>query len=354
MDLNHGIFLQTHLSDEDNKVYEDAIKYLFGNLSDNYKFININKETDLKNINNLNHIYNEYCTLYYIYENKLYEKYDTVSLGHYRRIPNIYLITENKIKDNNIQYYDHFLFSDGLYINHISDEELKKMRDKYENYWQLCEYHMSIGYPLYVCEDMIEYLKQQTIIDQDKIINKCKRFESIDCKHLFVARSMFTCNKIMFTNMMKFVNGYVNYLGNKYRYNLFDYNGCVDFVNFYLIEYFRKNYAKYIYNIEHLNLKSYQGRYQIFQDLKYYKEIFNPKTNYGLDTYCNNWRFFGYTIEWLINLFIICNYHFLSKSISTFNISKENKISINVFINTPLFNKLTNLHVNDVVDIKSY
>jgi len=348
MDLNHGIFLQTHLSEEDNKVYEDVIKYLFDDATSNYIFFNTNKQIDLKNINNLNHIYNEYCTLYYIYENKLYEKYDTVSLGHYRRIPNIYLINEYKINRNEIQYYERNFHHDGLQLNHISNEELNKIEYEYNNYWYIFEYFMSMGYPLYICEDIIEYLKQQTIIDQYKIINKCKRFELKKYEHYFIARSMFTCNKIMFINMMKFINGYINYLENKYHYNLFDYNECVDFVNFYLIEYFRKNFDKIIYNIEHSIVDKYKLFYQNFQHFKYYKEIFNPETNYGLNTYCNNWRFFGYTIEWLVNLFINCNVNFFTKLLSTFNIFKENKIFINAFEKTLVYDKLINSHVNNI------
>jgi len=348
MILNNAIFLQTHLNNEDNKVYEDIIKYLWGDLSSNYIFINTNKKSELKNINSLNRIYNEYCALYYIYENKLYENYNTISLGHYRRIPNIYNINEYKINNDFIQYYESFEFVDGVFMDHVSKDELEKIHLEYEDYYQICEYFMSMHLPLSVCEDMINYLKQQNIIDQNKIIEKLKYLDSIEKTHTFIGRSTFTCNQQMFTNMMKFLNGYLNYLGNKYNYNLFDYNDCIKFINFYIIDYFRSIFDEHLHYHDNLKTSLYKIRIAHFQNIDSFKEIINPETNYGLNTYCNTWRFFGYTLEFFISLFISCNLNFINGSMKSYIITGGKMLSTNTYYKTEIFDKLMDLHLSNI------
>lgn len=304
------IFVQTHLSD--NTKYQDFIKQNFKEHVDDYVFLNINESTDLKNINQFARLFNEYCVYYYVYENKLYEDLDIISFCHYRRIIDYNKICFDRlISDKNlIQYYEKYTYNQKTFRELLDFSNLSsEYGDDFHNYFYLYQYFYSMNFPNFLVDDLKEYIFSYC----NKEINKTKYNLSYENKkNYFFSRSIISLSSNKFVELMEFVNNYFNFISNKYKINLFDYDEIIDFYRKNIIEHYKKEFRNNpLYQNKNLSKISI-NRIMLFQTPGNFKKIFyHQYGDYGLNEYCNVWRLFGYIFEYLVNIFICFNNRFL-------------------------------------------
>jgi hypothetical protein len=93
---------------------------------------------------------------------------------------------------------------------------------------------------------------------------------------------------------MNFVNGFVEYLANKYHLYSFDDWKCHISKN--IISYYKKKGYSYL-----VGKKTYSYKL-LFQKATDWLKIFNKDE--GINCLCNHWRLYSYVIEDLISIYI--------------------------------------------------
>ena len=132
--------------------------------------------------------------------------------------------------------------------------------------------------------DMIEYLKSNTHLNINEIIEYTKHKEFIT----FIGmREIFVMKWEMFIEMCQFIEDYIHYVSNKYSiYSLYDW---IEHVKTNIIEEYRKK------------PKEYDIRLLCYQSQEKFNSIYND--NYGYDI-SNCWRVYSYMIEILVSIYI--------------------------------------------------
>ena len=150
--------------------------------NDNIQLINVFKDQNKDNINNLNHFYSELVMCYYVWKNKLYSDY--VCIWDHRR----YLtpINFDKLDDNMIQAYYH------IYT------ELTPF-----------EYMIHEGVNEYIIWQFIKYMIEEKHIDHDHIINM---IFNVSWKDRLWLHSCFNCNWKVFNDICNFMFDFTNYI----------------------------------------------------------------------------------------------------------------------------------------------
>lgn len=221
-----------------------------------------------ENINPLNRFLSEFVCMWYVWKNGLYSKY--VGFCHYNRIIQYDTIMMDKL-DMSIQYY-HI---------HTKKIEFSKTVD-----YPFIERYSPI-YPRMVTEDEVEYLHKQTVISQEKLYEYCD-------KGIFYNREIFTCRWEVFCELMRFVNGYVDFISNKY--NLKNYSDWKNHISKNIIPFYREKGMEFVMNKQDYNpMILWQKRIE-------YLRIFSQDE--GVGRKCNCWRVYSYIIEELVSIFI--------------------------------------------------
>ena len=145
-----------------------------------------------ENIDTLHKILCEYCTMYYVWKNKL--KDDVVAFCHYGRQLNFEDIDTNKIlQENSFQ---------GFYLmktNNINGDHLDYNSDYFSIYRYL---KYTINAPLFLYNDIKEYLNNQLFIDPILL-----RDNSNINRNISYTRCIFATTWDMFCGLMEFLNG---------------------------------------------------------------------------------------------------------------------------------------------------
>lgn len=237
------------------------------------KFVT-NDEIEGENINHLNRFLNEFVCQYYVWKNNIYSKY--VAFCHYRRVIEVDSITLSKVREGAIQYF-HCLFLDEPCFKTSYDYPLAA-RNTYM--------------PSFMIDDIQEYLRHQKIIPQDSLKKFCTLNE--DGYVRFPCRAMYACKWDIFCDMMSFIFGYIDFVSDKY--GLRSKEDWIKHISNKVIAY-HKSIGKE--KIETFNDHSMDAMYQSKEE---YLRIFDEDE--GLNSYCNNWRLYAYTLEDLVAIYI--------------------------------------------------
>lgn len=326
--MTSNIWIQSHLNSEGTNIYKNM---LFNFLKENnaseeqitfYKWFNIHSNPEGKHINYVSRFFNEYCVLYYVWKNNIYS--DIVSFCHYKRHINI-----NHIKNNFLINSDYIQYYDSSILVELDSIEYETLYNKYDKYYFMMSLLGNTYFPKFILDDMYEYLSQQTIVDQ---ITLQKTTDYHPGCFYFPCKTIFSCNWNEFDRMMKFMDGFFTYFFNKHN---LEYNDrqIYNFLNENVIEHYRNIdfndiTDKLSAKIDELLFKGRKAstrnkkikaeilsktlqNIRCYATPKQYEEIFNKNTKYGINTYCNTWRTFGYITEILFGIYVLCNKSFI-------------------------------------------
>ena len=237
-----------------------------------YNKFDLAHKYNLYNVNEFNRIFSEFVMMYYIYANNIYSKY--VGTAHYHRYPIESKIDLHRIEDDEIQF---FYFSPNRRFKDIETYE-------YPDFAFIEHQVNEFGGPNTLIHDMIEYLKSNTHLNINEIIEYTKHKEFIT----FIGRrEIFVMKWEMFIEMCQFIEDYIHYVSNKYSiYSLYDW---IEHVKTNIIEEYRKK------------PKEYDIRLLCYQSQEKFNSIYND--NYGYDI-SNCWRAYSYMIEILVSIYI--------------------------------------------------
>jgi len=224
------------------------------------------------NVNEFNRIFSEFVMMYYIYANNIYSKY--VGTAHYRRFPKAEMIDLDNIETNNsIQVFEFF---NNRKFSPIEEYE-------YPDFAFIEHQVNEFDGPKMLVHDMVEYLKSNTHLDTNEIIEYAKHKDFVT----FYQREIFVMKWDMFIEMCQFVEDYIHHISNKYSiYSLYDW---IEHIKTNVIEHYRK--PKERTKLQ----KCYQWQPEKFNS------IYNSNYGYGVS---NCWRVYSYMIEILISVYI--------------------------------------------------
>lgn len=250
---------------------EGDVKGVNGSLV--YNTFVTNNKYKLHNINNLNRMLSEYVAFYYVWKNNI--RSDYVGFCHYRRMINVGINNIIDVKRNNCVQYFHYYKKPNT---HPTDE-WDFIRDKF----------IKFASPQFMIDDAIEYLKGQKVIPLEKIKDYCCSKEWF----IFANREIFFTNWDNFCYMMEFLDGYVEFVKNKYKLVTFDdwKKHMLDKV----ISHYKERYEKLPHDIF--------SEYILWQSEKDYLRIYDK--DYGFGSHCNCWRAYAYAIEVLVSVAIM-------------------------------------------------
>lgn len=232
-----------------------------------------------ENIDILNKILCEYCSMYYVWKNNL--KDDIVAFCHYRRQLNEHDIDTNRILcDNSFQ---------SFYI--LTGHNTANTNKRYPNIYNF--YRYTINSPDFIYNDIEYYLDHQNFVDSD-LLSKL----SHEDPKVFYSRSIFATTWEQFNNIMEFLNGYIEFI--KSKYNLERSIDWIKMIREKIISYYRQ-----------FNPYNLDSDHRFWQSPATYNTIFNE--DYGWFGGSNTWRLYAYMIEQLISLYICCFNHFTDK-----------------------------------------
>ena len=206
-----------------------------------------------------NRIFCEYSGMYHIYKNYIYSDY--IGFCHFHR----YIYEYNLLKDLTDNDYQVF-YKQNISISII-------------DHYKLC------NFPDFITNDVMEFLK----------LNNISIDFMYEAPHIFYSRMIYYCNWNAFKKLMIFLNGFINFIKNKYNIN--SEQDWKDHIINNIIMYYRDNYDRII------NSKIDRARSQIlYQSINNFNNIFND--DYGLNSWCNCWRLYAYNLETLVGIFI--------------------------------------------------
>jgi len=232
-----------------------------------------------QNINPYNRFLSEFVAMWYVWKNNIYSQY--VGFCHYKRRIEIQDILFNNL-NGKIQYFYKHIINPEYIRDHFSEDSeypfiIRKNNDTY---------------PDIISKDMAKYLNIQEIIPTDKIKDYC----TVKDRESFILynREIYVCEWETFCELMNFVGGFIEYIADKY--NLSSYNDWAKHISKNIIALFKKRGRDYAskHNDYSNNL--------IFQKREDWLKIFDEDE--GLNSFCNCWRVYSYSIEELISIFI--------------------------------------------------
>lgn len=236
------------------KLKENENRYLFNTTNLGYSG---------KNINQLNRILCEGVCILYPYFNNL--KSDIVGFDHYRREFDYKNINIEEINKGKIQ-----VFSKRIPIH---PQNTNKYTDIYNHFSFWVETECGFF------DDFIEFLNikyPQYLVPSTKT-------------KIFYGFNNFVCSWNTYIKFCKFIWGYLNYIANKYKFNIYNENDWVEFIRKHFILYNRNN-----------NVPS-----------KFCWEMFFGKDNWVNIDYENDldsfkyYRIFAFNLEYLLSFFAI-------------------------------------------------
>lgn len=245
--------------------------------NDCYKEFITTHTPELPNINPLNRFLSEFVAMWYVWKNNIYSQY--VGFCHYRRLIKLQDIRLDKL-DGKIQYF---------YKQTWNKDFLKRTFFGNDEY-PFISRRTGQGMPEHISTDVIEYLKSQTIIPQNILKEYCNPTD----KFYYYNREIFFCEWDIFCDLMKFINGYVDFIANKY--NLTSFEKWREHISKNVISFYKKLGYKFLVG------KNPYSYHLLFQKATNWLKIFQPDE--GISSLCNNWRVYSYEIEDLISIYI--------------------------------------------------
>ena len=242
----------------------------------NYKKHIIGEIREGDNIDCLNRVFSEYCQMYYVWKNMKFNDDDILTFCHYSRQINPKHVNEKWIKGGMIQAY---------YLN-----KYKIKVDKNVKYNLVEGFIKYTRIPYFVYKDLEEYLDSQKILDSNKIMDYMN-MENME----YHTRMIFSMRYDKFKELMEFLQGYVDFVANKY--NIKKNGDWITHCKNKFIEHFRK-----------VGSKNASFSQMLFQHKNNYNKIYNA--DYGLNGPCNCWRVYSYIFEYLVSTFIHLNNYF--------------------------------------------
>ena len=218
-----------------------------------------------KNINHLNRLFCEGVCILYPYFNNI--KSDIIGFQHYRRW---YHSDYNTLKINEIKTGKIQVFQNRT-IKIIDTNEKYKFISHFFTFWRMnnifyndCIEYLSNNYP--------EYLKEKENI------------------YKFHGHSLFVCNWDKYIKFCELFWGYLNFISDKYRFDIYNENDWIEFIKEYFILYNRNNKVPTI-------------------TLPWIPNIPYGHDNWINDDYINDlesfyyYRIFSYILEFFISIF---------------------------------------------------
>ncbi len=246
-------------------------------------FVTTDKYEGQENINEYSKILNEYVAMYYVWKNNLKSKY--VAFCHYRRLIPITFIDFNDLDKGKIQYFS--CHSNREFHSHYFKKDA--LNHKYSRFYEFVKTILSGVNVLY--DDIEGYLNEQQIHTEKDILeyNDCKTF--ILTKYM-ISREIYACRWEEFDKLMRFMNGYVQYVFKKH--NISSLQDMISFYKTNVIDYLKNNFddTKII------------SAYGFLDKEKDYPKLLKSDGGYSEKPTMMCWRYYAFILEELMAMHI--------------------------------------------------
>ena len=228
-----------------------------------------------KNINHLNRLLCETVCLLYPYFNNL--KSDIIGFQHYRRIYNINKLKTKDIFEGKIQTFA---------TRNIKSEATNEYKLQYGEYSHIfSHFYFWRQYACGFMDDYFEFLVKyfpEYLMKYDP--NKCPPM------HGFFS---FASSWNKYIKLCDFIWGYLNFIADKYHFNVYSEDDWVEFVKEHFIEYNQKNKIPPIktpwndnYGENNWKCNGYDNNIYDMRTFSYYR-AFSFNTEYMVSVFCN-------------------------------------------------------------------